>query len=176
MVEEVRKLEKPEELLAWVTAAQLEMNLSTKDAEVILSYMEGHDYELGIRGSELVRVDIAEESPEIVPYTMDEVIDLVCEWNYELIEEATNGMANPKDFVDFCNYKDTYDELKKDEIILDQMFMQTKFGKKVVAVAEKMIMEVVGTYPASSIVAEPKVTVPPLPADILDDHEKGKVR
>ena len=32
--------------------------------------------------------DVAEENGEIEPYPIDDVIDIVCEWNYELILDA----------------------------------------------------------------------------------------
>lgn len=144
MPEDIISFEKSEELLLWVNMAKLDICLSKRDASIILSYMEGHDYALGVKDGNLVRMDVAEEQGEIVPYTLDEVIDDVCEWNYELMKDAVNGMANPNSFTDFCNYKDAYDALKEDEPYLDKMFMQTKFGRETIQLAQAMIKEVVG--------------------------------
>lgn len=48
--------------------------------------MEGHDYAIGIDSDgKMYRQDVAEENGEIEPYPIDDVIDTVCEWNYELI-------------------------------------------------------------------------------------------
>ena len=51
--------------------------------------MEGHDYAIGIDSDgKMYRQDVAEENGEIEPYPIDDVIDTVCEWNYELILDA----------------------------------------------------------------------------------------
>ena len=42
--------------------------------------------------------DVAEENGEIEPYPIDDVIDIVCEWNYELILDAEAHRSDPKDF------------------------------------------------------------------------------
>ena len=67
---------------------------------------------LALDDGKLMRVDISEENGQRVPYTMDEVIDLVCEWNYEQLEEARAVVDHPKDFAEYCEYKFTYDALE----------------------------------------------------------------
>ena len=43
----------------------------------------------------MYRQDIAEENGEIEPYSIDDVIDIVCEWNYELILDAEAHRSDP---------------------------------------------------------------------------------
>ena len=83
-VYEIRQLS---ELLITINILQSEIRLSEEDAKVILGYMQG-------------RVDISEEQGSKVPYTMDEVIDLVCEWKYEQLEKAREAVENPKNFAE----------------------------------------------------------------------------
>ena len=85
---DVYEIKQPSELLITINALQSEIKLSKEDAQVILGYMQGHDFMLTLDDGKLMRVDISEENGQRVPYTMDEVIDLVCEWNYEQLEEA----------------------------------------------------------------------------------------
>ena len=92
-VYEIRQLS---ELLITINILQSEIRLSAEDAKVILGYMQGHDFMLVLDVGQLVRVDISEEQGSKVPYTMDEVIDLVCEWKYEQLEKAREAVENPK--------------------------------------------------------------------------------
>ncbi len=63
----------------------------------------------------MYRQDIAEENGEIEPYLIDDVIDIVCEWNYELILDAEAHRNDPKDFNDYSEFQSKYDSLKADE-------------------------------------------------------------
>lgn len=174
MVEEMIFIKEPKELLLWMKMTEQKIQLSEKDAEVLLGYMEGHDYAIGVKGTELFSVDVAEEDAPVVPYTVDELIDRICEWNYELIEDAEYGMANPKDFEDYCKYKDTFDKLKADEDQLNKMFGQTIYGQKVVQVVQKAIYEVLGTKLVPY--EEKKLKLPPLPDNVIVEPDKGRGR
>ncbi len=141
MAEEMIEFQKPEDLCKWLQTNNSDVQVDESEAELLLRYMEGHDYQLGFDKNKMLRQDVAEENGERVSYSIDEVIDIVCEWNYELLEHAANGMANPKDFIDFCNYKDAYDLLKEDEVFLDRMFARTLYGRVVEKKVETIIME-----------------------------------
>ena len=87
---EVTLFTKPEELIAWADTFDILLNPSIEDAAILLNYMEGHDYAIGIDSDgKMYRQDVAEENGEIEPYPIDDVIDTVCEWNYELILDAS---------------------------------------------------------------------------------------
>lgn len=141
MAEDMAVFEKPEDLCKWLEVRNSDVRLEKHEASLLFNYMEGHDYRLGFDGNKLLRQDVAEKHGEIVSYSIDDVIDVVCEWNYELIQDATNGMANPKDFVDFCNYKDAYDSLKEDETKLDAMFVRTRYGRRTLELIKNIITE-----------------------------------
>lgn len=156
MAEDMAVFQKPEDLCKWLEVRNSDVRLEKYEASLIFNYMEGHGYQLGFDGNKLLRQDVVEENGEIVPYSIDEIIDVVCEWNYELIQDATNGMANPKDFVDFCNYKDAYDSLKEDETKLDAMFVRTRYGRQTLELIKNIITEA-GLIPTDT---EPKAGEP----------------
>lgn len=156
MAEDMTAFEKPEDLCKWLEIKNSDVRLEKHEASLLFNYMEGHDYRLGFDGDKLLRQDVAEENGEIIPYSIDDAIDVVCEWNYELLQDATNGMANPKDFIDFCNYKDAYDSLKEDETKLDAMFVRTRYGRQTLELIKNIITEA-GLVPADT---EPKAGEP----------------
>lgn len=128
---EISLFTKPEELLEWVEKHNNSVGMDLDGAAILMEYLEGHDYAIGVNANEeLVRKDIAEEGGEIELYSIDDLIDCVCEWNYELILEADMRRNNPCDFIDFSNEQSRYDKYKRDEAVLDAMFDRTTHGKK----------------------------------------------
>ena len=118
-------------------------HLTDKEAEVMLGYMEGHDYLLGEIQGKLYRGDLAEVVGMICweGFSMDDVIDLVCEWNYELILEVDALRNNSTDLIDFSKMQSRYDSLKVEELIMDKLFQQTKYAKEVEDLAKMLADE-----------------------------------
>jgi hypothetical protein len=129
MEQEIDQFKTKEIFLEWIKKYETDKKMTEKDADLLLGYLEGHDYALGCKGGDLYRMDIAEEHGEIVPYTMDELIDLVCDWNYELLQEAAQDRDNPENFRDFCRKQDHYENIRKDGVVLNELFEQTSYGK-----------------------------------------------
>lgn len=48
MKQEVKLFSEPEELVEWLDENDLLMWLEVEDAQILLDYMEGHDYGIGI--------------------------------------------------------------------------------------------------------------------------------
>ena len=141
---EVTLFSKPEELIAWADTFDILLNPSIEDAAILLNYMEGHDYAIGIDSDgKMYRQDVAEENGEIEPYSIDDVIDTVCEWNYELILDADAHRNDPRDFKDYSEYQDKYDSLKADEKRLDRLFDKTSYGKELIEVATELADRVI---------------------------------
>ena len=112
MDKELTIITEPEELIAWADTFDILLNPSIEDAAILLNYMEGHDYAIGIDSDgKMYRQDVAEENGEIEPYPIDDVIDIVCEWNYELILDAEAHRSDPKDFNDYNEYQSKYESL-----------------------------------------------------------------
>ncbi|MBO5469484.1 MAG: multidrug transporter [Lachnospiraceae bacterium] len=144
---------RPETFLVWTNFVRPDIHLDILDAEILLSYMEGHDYELILKGGDLYRHDIAEENGEMQLYGLDDVIDIVCEWNYELKCDAETGMQNPKSYLDYCQYKDAYDSLCEHGVRLDSMFEQTKYGKRNQEIVERIVARALGEVAIQETVA-----------------------
>ena len=60
---------------------------------------------------------MAEENGEIEPYPIDDVIDTVCEWNYELILDADAHRNDPKDFKDYSAVSYTHLDVYKRQLL-----------------------------------------------------------
>ena len=137
---EVTLFSKPEELIAWADTFDILLNPSIEDAAILLNYMEGHDYAIGIDSDgKMYRQDVAEENGEKEPYPIDDVIDTVCEWNYELILDADAHRNDPKDFKDYSEFQDKYDSLKADEKRLDRLFEKTCYAKEIDEMAAALV-------------------------------------
>ena len=102
------------------------------------------DYELVLQNGELFRHDVAEQPGELQEYDIDDVIDIVCEWNYELKTDARHGMEDPNDFIDFCNYKEAFDALSADCENLDRLFARTKYGRANEKLVEQIVAKEMG--------------------------------
>ena len=130
MDNEVKILTEPEELLAWVADAEPAFQMNGEGAEILLNYMEGHDYRVGIdTEGNMVRVDVADTNNAVEAYSLDDLIDDVSEWNYELLAEADMKRKNPENFIDFANEQARYEKLIEEEEMLDPLFDQTLYGK-----------------------------------------------
>ena len=118
-------------------------HFTDKEAEVILGYMEGHGYTLGQIDGVLYRGDLEDKPNETVweEFSMDEVIDSACEWNYELILDMDAERQNAPDLIAFSNMQSKYQNLKQDEILLDKLFDQTKYAVVIEKTAERLANE-----------------------------------
>ena len=160
MAREVNLITEPQELMQWMSTHDVLIDISSEDIQLLLNYLEGHDFAMGTDKEErLVRVDIATEDGECIEYSLDEFIDLVCEWNYELILDANEKRNNPKDMLDFSREQSRYESYKQDEVLLDRMFEQTKYGKDIAEFADRIAGQVIEMFgrcadEAASIVAE----------------------
>lgn len=114
--------------------------LTEEGAQKLLGYMEGHEFLLGHRDGKLYRGDLCYEQGKVrwEPYIIEDAVNDVTEWNYDLILEAKAALSNAKDMIDFANKKSYLDTLCEDEQILDKMFDCTAHGKAVEALAETL--------------------------------------
>ena len=168
---EITLFSKPEELIAWADTFDILLNPSIEDATILLNYMEGHDYAIGIDSDgKMYRQDIAEENGEIELYPIDDVIDTVCEWNYELILDADAHRADPKDFQDYSEYQKKYESLKADEKRLDRLFDKTCYGKEIIEVATKLADRVISQLGNKENLEKAAVTV----AEGVKEYSTGK--
>ena len=143
MKEEPHLITKPEELMKWIDNNDLLLELNEKEAKILLGYLEGHDYAIGIVHEKMVRVDICDENYEYEDYTIDEFIDTVCEWNYDLMTGAKRSMGNASNHIVFNEAKEYFEQLREDEKVLDKMFAKTCYGKQLKEVCAKMTQNMI---------------------------------
>lgn len=131
------------ELLRYQENFDTGFHFTDKEADVILGYMEGHGYMLGQVDGVLYRGDLEDKTNETVweEFSMDDVIDSACEWNYELILDMDAERQNAPDFIAFGNTQEKYQNLKQDEIVLDKLFDQTKYAVEIEKTAERLANE-----------------------------------
>ena len=114
--------------------------MTEEEGQKLVDYMEGHGYVLGNMDGGMFRGDLCDEQDKVTwePYTIDDAVDAVTEWNFELIKDAEAAVTNPKDMIDFANQKSRLDSLREDEQILDKMFDRTTHGKMIEAVGTSL--------------------------------------
>ena len=170
----ITEIRQAEELLTFIRDNDIKIIMTDKEAEMLLGYMEGHDYVVGYAEGELYRGDLGEVPGEIVwdDYSVDELIDSVCEWNYEMILDRDAERQNPKDMVDFANIQSEYERLKTDEAILDRLFDQTKYRADIDKLAEELANQFIQNLNLNGVDSSVKTLV----ADIKQPVVTGRAR
>lgn len=144
---DVLEINAPGELVMWLHLVQSEVRMEQDGAEIILEYLAEHGMTLAVCNQELVVMDAGEESPEYKPYSIDDAIHDVCEWNLELIDEMEEGMKNPDSREDYDRFSDALDVLKQQEEVLDGLYSQTKYEQIAVECALQAIIAALGSVP-----------------------------
>ena len=121
------RIEKPEHLTAWLNEERIPFQLSLKEAEIILGYLEGSAYSLETEDGILFLCDDVEEKREKTE--IDDVVQKVCETNYELIEETAAKIMEAEISADTRLEGDSLARLMEDEKALALVFLQTRFQK-----------------------------------------------
>jgi len=141
MEKDVRVLAKPEELLAWTHEHRRDIEIDFEDAEILLNMMKQKGYQAGVHAlGKMVRVDA---DGKVEDYSLDEMIDDVCEWNFIEITEADEGRRKASNFIAFINAQATYMKLQRTEQVLDRLFDQTAYGKQLKETAYQLAMSLV---------------------------------
>ena len=131
------------QLMNWLDENDILMNLSECDATLLINYMEGHGYQLGLGSDGLIRIDNGSGMDKEEPIAIDDVIDTVCEWNYEMIQFAKENLENAVGMREHLQKQEYYNGLRRDEKILDKMFEQTRYGKEIYDLAAKLAEETI---------------------------------
>lgn len=152
-VNSITEISQPEGLLKAIGQVGSSIVMTDKEAELILRYLKDHDYTVGYAEGQLYRGDMDEVPGEIVweEYTVDDLIDIVCEWNYEEILEMDVARHEPKDMVDFSNKHSKYECLKEEEAVLDKLFDQTMYRAGIDKLAEELANQFIQNLNAHGI-------------------------
>lgn len=128
------------ELVRFMEDNGIKFQMSEKEAEVLLGYLSGHDFQLGGKDGKLYRgdLDYAQEEIRWTADTIDDVINTVYEWNDDMIQHAQAQVDCYGNFSDYEKNVERLESLKADEQLLDVMFDRTKYGKELLQLAEKL--------------------------------------
>lgn len=122
------RLEKPEQLTAWLEEEDILFRLSPKEAEIILGYLEGSGYSLEAEDGTLFLCDDVNDTREKTE--IDDIVDMACESNYELIEQTAAKISNAELGEDTREEEAYLASLMGDEAVLDSVFKQTRYQKE----------------------------------------------
>ena len=133
------------ELISFMKESGISFQINEKEADLLCGYMDGHGYVIGQKDGQLCCGDLCAETDRTVweETTIDDIVDSVTEWNYELLKEAREFMENPKDFDDFVFQHSRHEELCADEKVLDAMFDRTKYGEQIERMAEALAEQLI---------------------------------
>ena len=131
------------DLVKFMGACDTPYELTETEADKLLGYMEGHDFLIGEKDGKLFRGDLCYQQGKVrwAEDSIDDVINDVSEWNYDLLQKAQAEMESPNDFIDFANKKAKAETLEEDYQILDALFDRTKYGAEIQGLAEKLVGE-----------------------------------
>lgn len=135
---EKKMIDTEEGLMTWCRSTGSPVRMQRTGAKIILDYVSGHGRMLsaGPDGALFMNNEHMTEKT-----TLDDVVDLVCEWNYEALSDTRERKDNPEDFLDYCRSCTLEKTLEEHKFILDRIFKQTVYGRDVQAIAHKMALE-----------------------------------
>ncbi|MDY4029507.1 MAG: hypothetical protein SOY46_09665 [Butyrivibrio crossotus] len=120
-------------------------DMTDKEADMIIGYMEGHGYHIGIKENALMKGDYVDTENEVhwETISMDDLIDLVCEWNYEIILDNEYYFKQSGIDKRTQEAQAEYDRLKSDKSVLDRLFENTCYGRDVETLANQIAGELI---------------------------------
>lgn len=120
MENEVIQITNVAELIHWEEIYCEQIKVSD-EAQLILNYMEGHNCIICTdQEGNLYLRDMAEEKGEVMEFSMDEIVELVCNWNLERIYDEQEKIKNGEEAD-----PEYYKILKSDEERQDVLFERT---------------------------------------------------
>lgn len=130
--------------------------LTAEEADVLLGYMEGHEYILGEYEGQVYRGDLCYADGVIrwLSYPVDDAIRTAYEWNDEFLEKAEEKVENAGNYDEYVKESEHLKELKAAEKLLDAMFDRTRYGKRLTEVAEKIAGEIISDWEKTGRVDE----------------------
>lgn len=107
--------------------------ISTSEAELILNYLDGHDYGIGVdQNNNFIMKDIAEDHGEVFEYSFNDVVDKVSEWNDDLLyREQKKYNEGDLDFNETVICKERLALYRSDNKSLEMLSDRLDYDRKV---------------------------------------------
>lgn len=124
---------KASELTAFIESNSIPMQMTDKEAEILLGYMDGHGCMIGHKGEEIMCIDlcVGEKEQTWKSYSLDDAINDACDCNYDMILQAQQELESTDKFDEYEQVNTRLESLREDEKVLNVMFDRTKYGKEV---------------------------------------------
>jgi hypothetical protein len=172
MEKEMKLIAEAKQLIDWLDENDILMNLSESDAILLINYMEGHGYQLGLSSDGLIRIDNSSGVNQEETISIDDIIDTACEWNYEMIQNAKENLENAVGMIDYLPKQEYYNGLRADEKTLDKMFEQTCYGKEIYDLAARLAEETIRHLQKTGNLDKAALVV----SDAFKDYELGQAK
>lgn len=143
--DEYKTIQTGAELIKFMNENGISFQINEQEAALLCEYMDGHGHVIGHKDGQLCCGDLCAEIDRTVweETTIDDIVDSVTEWNYALLKEAREFMEIPKDFDDFVDQRNRYEDLCADEKILDAMFDRTKHADMIERLAQSLAEQLI---------------------------------
>ena len=128
MREKLFPIESKESLIELNKRTNVSPRLSATEAELLFDHIVQHKVQL--LADENDHLYWKEPGGEQIQILLDDLIDQVCDWNYQDIRDMKALSMNSDSFAQFCKYDDQLKELKVKEKILNKLYEDTVYGKQ----------------------------------------------
>lgn len=158
MSKEVVTIKEPQRLVDFADENDMLFHLRFEEAALLLKYVHStnnavyhalgeQDGQLFMKKGTVYKDEVSGEhifsEAKWEKVTLDEVVDEICEMNYELRSEILGRLEeHGADFMD----RQIYEFLVNDSKQLDKLFARTEFSKRLEEMAERMAKEAVQSY------------------------------
>ena len=126
------------ELTGWMKEHDVIKDMGTPEADLLLAYVHKKGLEIcADGGTKLLLYKSESRQPELM-CDMDELIDIVEEWNFEQMKVCEGKIIAEDDTDKKAGYRREMGHLKKDAKILDRLFEQTRFARELDEMAARL--------------------------------------
>lgn len=109
-------------LIEWMKSNSIDLDITDKEATIIIDYLDGHGYKLGFIDNKMIRIDLRNGSDELEAeeYSINDAVLAISDWNSLLIEhvqkELNESYADEEYKRNIIRYADY---MQDDQIIND---------------------------------------------------------
>lgn len=162
MNREDKYITSPEEMLGWMKEHEEFKEMNRDDVKLLLRYLDENNYKLTTdKEGDYFKAYVGTGKTHEIRLTLDELIDIVCELNYEQIEEKIEQLKIA-DKSESTEIEAKLAKLKQEEKQLDKMFEQTCYAADLNKLAHKLaeaILERMGEVGIDRAVGELKANI-----------------
>ena len=142
MNEKYFPIESADSLIEWNKRTNSSPRLSSSEANLLFEHLVSHEIRLLVDDKN--NLYWKEPSGDQIQILLDDIVDQVCDWNYQDIRDMKALSMNSESFAQFCRYDDKLKELKEKEKILNRLFNDTVYGKQLTSRMKDLVLRTWG--------------------------------